>query len=334
MCEARCGGGVPDTRRGPTRRELLGAGAAVGANLLGLDAARAPAAQEQWDLLVGSCWEGGKILRFDGLTGEFKGEFANQGELECAEGDAIVGRDGLLYVTNFSPGRIDPVEESKDTVLQYDPVSGEFVGEFARPSPELDGPHGLAFGPDGNLYVGTRFTSSILQYEQQSGEFMGEFVRSGDAGLEDVSRVVFRPDGYMYAVSYGTASVMRWAAESGEFVDEFIQPASGDLSLPHDIFFGPDGFVYLSSWPDNRVLRYDGETGEFVDEFIEAGGGDVNYIGSMTVGPDGAFYLSSCINNRVVRFDPETGEYLGDLVESGAGGLNGTTFILFVPVQA
>jgi len=285
-------------------------------------------------LLVGSCWEGGHILRFDGNTGKYIDTFANEGnELDCAEGDAIIGPDANLYVTNFSPGRIDQVEGSKDSVLRYDPNTGKFIDVFIAPSPELDGPHGLAFGPDGNFYVSTRFTNSVLRYDGKTGEFIEEFVKSGSGGLSDASRIVFRPDGKLYVLGLQNANVLRYDGKTGEFIDEFVKSGSGGLTRPHDFVFGPDGNLYVSSFPNNAVLRYDGKTGEFMGEFVKPKTSPLEYVGQMVFRPDGKFYLTSCINNMVLRYDEKTGDTIDTFVESGSGGLNGTTFMLFVELN-
>ncbi len=298
----------------------------------GTDGGEPPTSTEpttEMNLLVGSCWEGGRILRFDGTTGDFLDQFAGEGELECAEGDGIIGPDGRLYVTNFNPGRIDPVKDSTDSVLRYDPATGEFIDVFIEPSARLDGPHGLAFGPDGNLYVSTRFTDTVLRYDGRTGEFMDVFVESGRGGLDDADRMIFHTDGLLYVVSLETASVLRYDAGTGAFVDEFVKSGSGGLSRPHDLVFGPDGDLYVSSFPNNAVFRYNGETGELVGQFVAEGTSPLEYLGKMDFGPNGNLFATSCINNMVLEYNGQSGEYLGPLVEEGAGGLNGTTFLLF-----
>jgi DNA-binding beta-propeller fold protein YncE len=281
-------------------------------------------------LLVGSCWEGGRILRFEASTGRHVDQFADDGELDCAEGDGIIGPDGVLYVTNWNPGRIDRYRGSRDSILKYDARTGDFLGVFVEPSGELDGPHGLAFGPDGNLYVTTRFTDSVLRYDGRTGEYMGAFVKAGTGGLNDADRVVFRPDGMMYVVSLESASILRYDAKSGEFIDEFVKRGSGGLSRPHDLVFTDDGDLLVSSFPNNSVLRYDGRTGEFEGAFVEPKSSPLEYVGKMAFGPDGAFYATSCINNMVLKYDSNRGAFTNPLVESGSGGLSGATFMLFV----
>ena len=281
-------------------------------------------------LLVGSCWEGGQILRFDGSNGKFMSKFADKGELDCAEGDGIIGPDGNLYVTNFSPGRIDQVKGSKDSVVRYNPKTGEFIDVFISPSPQLDGPHGLAFGPDGNLYVATRFTDSVLRYDGRTGKFIDEFIPPGSGGLNDADRIVFRPDGRLYVVSLETASVLRYDSKTGKFIDEFVKAGSGGLTRPHDLVFGPDGELYVSSFPNNAIMRYDGKTGEFLGEFVKPGTSPLEYVGKMAFGPNGNLFATSCINNMVLEYEKESGKLVGPRVAAGSGGLNGTTFMVFV----
>ena len=118
------------------------------------------------NLLVGSCFSQ-SILRYDAETGAFLSAFvpAGSGGLDCPEGSMLIGPDGNLYVTNFSPARITEEPVFSDSVLRYDGRTGAFIDVFISPSSVLNGPHGMAFGPDGNLYVGTRFSDRVLRYQ-------------------------------------------------------------------------------------------------------------------------------------------------------------------------
>lgn len=53
-------------------------------------------------------------------------------------------------------------------------------------------PIGLAFGPEGHLYVGTR-SGNILRYNDSTGALMGVFVPAGSGGLSGSAFLTFTP---------------------------------------------------------------------------------------------------------------------------------------------
>ena len=58
-------------------------------------------------------------------------------------------------------------------VFVVDPKTGTKVGEIGAGSP-LDGTTGLAFGADGNLYVGSGNTGKVLRFDSD-GDYIGVF---------------------------------------------------------------------------------------------------------------------------------------------------------------
>ena len=81
-----------------------------------------------------------------------------------------------------------------DSVLLYDAKNGKFRDTFASGG-GLDDPEGLAFGPDGHLYVTSR-SNAVLRYNGKKGAFIDIFASGG--GLEDPAGLVFGPDGNLY----------------------------------------------------------------------------------------------------------------------------------------
>jgi DNA-binding beta-propeller fold protein YncE len=286
------------------------------------------------DLLVGSCYSK-SILRYGGSSGgQFVRAFisAGVGGLDCAEGTMVVGPDGNVYIEVFSPARIHgDVSLHNDHVIRVNPKTGQST-VFVRPSPELNGPHGMAFGPDGNLYVSTRFTSTVFRYDGKTGELLSTFIPAGTGGLLDASSILFAADGNLLVASYSRNEILRFDGKTGEFLGVFVTAGSGGLSHPHAMVFGPDGNLYVTSYPANTVLRFDGKTGRFMDTFVGPGNG-LDFPGGLTFGPDHRLYVASCANNRVLRFDPVSGKLVSTFVASSGGGLKGATSIAFLPAS-
>jgi outer membrane protein assembly factor BamB len=195
----------------------------------------------------------------------------------------------------------------------------------------LDRSTGMAFGPDGNLYVGSLNGNDVLRYNATTGAFMGAFVASGSGGLTTpaLDGLVFRPDGKLYVASRDNAAVLRYDATTGAFLDAFIPANSGGLSSIKGMVFGPDGNLYISSAGTNQVLRYDGTTGAFLGVFVTAGSGGLSNPRSLAFGPDGNLYVSSSSTNSVLRYDGTTGAFLNTFIAANSGGLTAPAGILF-----
>jgi hypothetical protein len=190
---------------------------------------------------------------------------------------------------------------------------------------------GMAYGPDGNLYVGSFNTDEVLRFDRTTGAFLGAFVTAGSGGLDTpaVQGLHFRPDGKLYVLSRDTASVLRFDAITGAFLDVFISPGSGGMLGAKGMTPGPDGNWYVSSSDNNQVLRYSGTTGAFLSAFVSAGIGGLIGPRGLTFGPDGNLYVTSSINHSVLRYNGQTGAFIDAFVPSGSGGLSGPGELLF-----
>lgn len=83
------------------------------------------------------------------------------------------GLDGKLYVSyGFYVNR-------------YHPTTGNFLGRFVDTGDRSGYRYavGIAWGPDGNLYVATQNTAGVQRYNGTTGAFMDDFVPAGSGGL-------------------------------------------------------------------------------------------------------------------------------------------------------
>jgi len=224
-----------------------------------------------------------------------------------------------------------------DSVLRYDRTTGGSLGAFVAPgSGGLDGPIGLGFGPDGNLYT-TSLPGSVLRYSGTTGVFIDTFVAPGSGGLAAPQDLVFGADGNLYVSSGGTGSVLRYSGTTGVFVDTFVPSGSGGLVTPSALIFGPDSNLYVASSfvvgdvLGFGVLRYSVTTGAFIDVFVPSGSGGLGIPTSVVFGPDGDLYVASDLTDSVLHYSGLTGVFIDIFVSSGSGGLDFPTDLVFGP---
>lgn len=211
----------------------------------------------------------------------------------------VTGASAQLLVTdNFGP-----------SVLTYNQTTGAFEGTLIPPgSGGLVTAHGIAIGPDGNIYVGG--SSGAINRYSPSGAFLGVF--TSGATIDGALFVIFGPDGHLYASDYaGSAAIRRFNGTSGAFIDTFVTAGSGGLGFPNGMAFGPDGHFYVASGNSSSVKRYNGTTGAYMGNFAT---GPTDPRG-LVFGPDGHLYVSF---DGIRRYDGATGAFMS-VFASGAG---------------
>jgi sugar lactone lactonase YvrE len=179
--------------------------------------------------------------------------------LDCVGVD-VDGDDNVYLLTR-----------DQSQVLVYRP-DGSFVrawgqGMFVRP-------HGLRFGPDGNLYL-VDDDAHCLYVTTPSGELIrtigtkGQPSDTGYAGtLESIrggppfnapTNVAFGPTGDLYVTDgYRNARVHRFSP-TGELITSFGEPGNGpgQFNLPHGVAITKDGRVLVADRENDRVQVFD-----------------------------------------------------------------------------
>ena len=206
---------------------------------------------------------------------------------DWATGQGVtIGPNGNLFVGN----------EGGYSVLQYDPFTGAFINTFAVTTKSA-GP--IAFGADGNLYVGEGET--VRRYDGTTGILIDTFA-SGQ-GMSSASGIAFDASGNLY-VSDGVMGFVNKFDSTGAFVSTFVSgnPAfangAGPLLFKGTTLLVAATFGNGPTW-GNSILAFD-STGASLGNFIS----DANLDGpaGMAFGPDGNFYVVNYAGGNVVRY--------------------------------
>jgi hypothetical protein len=248
--------------------------------------------------LYGTAQDAGSAIdRYDGATGELLDRFVQSGHVHGVRSPLF--RDGFLYVGS----------EYTDEVLRFD-ANGDFYDVFVTAGAGgIDGPHGMAFGPDANgdtipeLYVSGRNSHNVVRYDGATGAPLGSYITSGAGGLGLPEGLTFDPQQQFVFVasSSGTGAVRKYDALTGDYLGV---GAGSPASSPKDVKFGPDGLMYVASAGNDRILRFTA-TGDYVDDFAPAGLAGIDDPNHIKFGPDGDLYVSGPGFEEIMRLGTE-----------------------------
>jgi len=280
----------------------------------------------QGTFLVGNS-RGNNVLRFDGNTGNFLGEFISPGSGGLSNPDTIVfGPDGngddksdIYVASGEDPG--NPAEPTASAVLRYDGITGAFIDKFVGDNPNtaadetggLSRPYGLAFGPDGNFYVSSFLSDQILRYNGKTGQFIDVFASGNQqaGGLNGPNGLLFAPDGNLYVTTQGSVArdgkadysagfpsqVLRYNPQTGQssiFASPDPSPRSQGFTSLLGMAIGPaDADLYVSDFA-NDIRRYNLKSGELI-KVLSTNYTDTspssNYLGSLAFSPIGNLFV-------------------------------------------
>jgi hypothetical protein len=227
------------------------------------------------------------------------------------------------------------------SIYEFDTATGALLKTLIPPgsplSPTLNGPAGLAIGPDQSLYISSQANDTILRYDLVNDR-LSTFVDAatldaiadangatvfGPAGLE------FGPDGNLYVVMSGgqgganPGGVVRLDIHTdavGVHYSGTSYTLANTLVQPTSLTFGPDGDLYVSNTFAGSVIEFDDPLVKFASTspfttFIAPGSAGLGAPTGIAFGPDGGFYVVD-VGAQGPQFQGNVFRFNGD----GSGG--------------
>ena len=173
-----------------------------------------------------------------------------------------VASDGTVYCSDEHENTISSFDP--DAVVTYPeagpgPDDRESWGVKGSGEGELDGPSGLAFDANDDLYVTDSLNNRVQKFSK-GGDFILAFGKYG-TGEGEFNRpwgITVDGDGAVYVVDWGNHRVQKFSAD-GEYLMSFGGPGEGadSLSNPACVAVDHDGDVYVTDWGNRRVQIYE-----------------------------------------------------------------------------
>ena len=188
------------------------------------------------------------------------GDFARAGFTWPA--GIAVSKDGTVYCSDeyenciafYNPDNTFPFPDSnpdRDRLGQW--------GEVGLEEGRLNGPNGLAFDSDDNLYVVDSRNDRVQKFTKDGGFLLGW----GDSGAGEGQfnrpwGITIDHKGDVYVADWGNDRVQKFSPD-GEFLMSFgsSQDEAGSLNRPADVAVDSDGDVYITDWGKRKVRIYD-----------------------------------------------------------------------------
>ncbi|NCP87777.1 MAG: hypothetical protein CO094_01515 [Anaerolineae bacterium CG_4_9_14_3_um_filter_57_17] len=190
-------------------------------------------------------------------------------------------------------------------------------GEIGQNLGQFDAPRGLAFAPDGSLYVADSRNHRIQHFDAE-GNFInqwgtfGDLLNTGQAPigtLDEPWGVAVGPDGSVYVSDTWNHRIQKFSAEGKAIkmwgIFGLAADASDALYGPRGISIDSAGHIFVADTGNKRIVIFDSE-GNLLNSFGSEGVdiGQFYEPVDVKIGPDGNAYVTDTWNHRVQVFAP------------------------------
>jgi DNA-binding beta-propeller fold protein YncE len=239
-----------------------------------------------------------------------RGNPGTDNALNFAWGDAIQPSTGDLFVANRESDQVE-VFSPTGTTVAIDGKNGSATGDFSFPQ-------GLAFGPNGDLYVADSGNNRIQQFSVNSNgslNFIASFGTSGSGAsapageLNQPTGVAVSPNGTLWVADTLNNRVQS-LSPSGVWTAFHTTTGTGrqtPFSVPWGVTAAPDGSIWVADTGNNRLVSMSttgalnwSVTGAQIGVPESAQGNQAIYPFVITFGSDTTVYVSDTWNNRVL----------------------------------
>ena len=167
--------------------------------------------------------------------------------------------------------------------------------EIIATGAKLAGANGMAFGPDGNLYVASVLGSNITVLNPETGKIIKEYGESeGVIGPDDVD---FASDGSWYWTSIMTGEVAGFNKEGKKIIAAQLTPGVNPIT------FSNNNRLFVSQCFFGSNLYEVDPLGIMEPRLISDSLGPDCGLNGMDWGPDNRLYGPRWFNNQIVSFD-------------------------------